>query len=535
MKNLTAIPISLISFFGFMPQLQSQPPAAPGNIFDVRQYGATGSKADSATAAIQQAVDACFKTGGGTVYLPPGAYTSGTSELKDNVTLRLEAGATLFLTANMQELRGRSRALIYAEGAKNIAVTGKGTIDGQATYELVPARGDDPEILKEIGIARSAGVDMRRYYRTGSQPYMLIINKSTNVLVQDVSVINSPLWTMRISECDRVFVRGVYLYSDLEKGVNADGIDIVSSRNVTISDSIITTADDAIVLKSPVRDKPVENVTVTNCVLTSSSTAMMIGTETYADVRHVIFSNSVIRNSNKAFGINVQDGGTVSDVIFSGITVDTSRRAWNWWGSAETFKFVLKKRTPQSKLGAIRDIVVDNVVSHARGTSTITGHAESPLENIAISNVQIFMDEENAPDKRTTDAIVADGVNGLKLRNVSVKWADDKPEPMWQSALRLKNVTDLELSNFTGRQGLKTGKDAAIVLENVSDGVIRDSQASAGTGTFLEVRGAKSKDLRLRNNDLSRAARQLGFADGALPRSVVLKGTEPAPRPPAKP
>ena len=106
---------------------------------------------------------------------------------------------------------------------------------------------------------------------------------------------------------------------------------------------------------------------------------------------------------------------------------------------------------------------------------------------------------------------------------------------MWQSAPRLKNVTDLELSNFTGRQGLKTGKDAAIVLENVSDGVIRDSQASAGTGTFLEVRGAKSKDLRLRNNDLFRAAKQLGFADGALPRSVVLKGTEPAPKPPAKP
>jgi hypothetical protein len=140
---------------------------------------------------------------------------------------------------------------------------------------------------------------------------------------------------------------------------------------------------------------------------------MMIGTETYADVRHVIFSNSVIRNSNKAFGINVQDGGTVSDVIFSNITVDTSRRVWNWWGSAETFKFVLKKRTPQSKLGAIRDIVVDNVISHARGTSTITGHAEAPLENITISNVQIFMQEENTPDKRATDAIIADGVNGL--------------------------------------------------------------------------------------------------------------------------
>jgi hypothetical protein len=261
---------------------------------------------------------------------------------------------------------------------------------------------------------------------------------------------------------------------------------------------------------------------------------MMIGTETYADVRHVIFSNSVIRNSNKAFGINVQDGGTVSDVIFSNITVDTSRRVWNWWGSAETFKFVLKKRTPQSKLGAIRDIVVDNVISHARGTSTITGHAEAPLENITISNVQIFMQEENTPDKRATDAIIADGVNGLKLRNVSVKWAEDKTEPKWQSALRLKNVTDLELSNFSGRQASRIGNAAAVVLENVSDGVIRDSRASAGTGTFLELRGAKTKDLRLRNNDLSRAARQVALADGALPNAALLQGTEPAPKPAAK-
>ena len=110
-----------------------------------------------------------------------------------------------------------------------------------------------------------------------------------------------------------VFIyRGVYLYSDLEKGVNADGIDICSSSNVTISDSIIVTADDAIVLKTIARNgkpaNPINNVMVTNCMLTSSSTPLMIGTETEADISHVVFTNCVIRNSNKGFGINVQDG-----------------------------------------------------------------------------------------------------------------------------------------------------------------------------------------------------------------------------------
>ena len=138
---------------------------------------------------------------------------------------------------------------------------------------------------------------------------------------------------------------------------------------------------------------------MTNCILTSSSTAMMIGTETQADIRHVIFSNSVIRDSNKAFGINVQDGGTVSDILFTNITMDSRRREWNWWGSAETFRFVLKRRSPASKLGAIRDVVIDNVLSHARGTSTITGLAERRLENITISNLQMFI----KPRRRRTN------------------------------------------------------------------------------------------------------------------------------------
>ena len=214
--------------------------------------------------------------------------------------------------------------------------------------------------------------------------------------------------------------------------MNADGIDIVSSRNVTISDSIIETADDAIVLKAIARDgqpaRPTENVTVTNCVLTSSSTALMIGTETEADIRHVLFNNCVIRNSNKGFGINVQDGATVSDVIVSNLTIETSRRHWNWWGSAEMCKFVLKKRTPESRLGVIRDVVVDNVVAHPRGTSTIVGHADRPIENIRLSNIDITMLPENAVDKRATHALRLEHVRGARIRDLSVRWSEDAAE-----------------------------------------------------------------------------------------------------------
>jgi hypothetical protein len=332
-------------------------------------------------------------------------------------------------------------------------------------------------------------------------------------------VLHSPLWNVRLNGCDRVFIRGVHIYSDLEKGVNSDGIDIVSSSNVTISDSIVVTADDAIVIKTQGRGgapaKPAENITVTNCILTSSSTPMVIGTETEADIRHVVFSNSVIRDSNRAFGINVQDGATVSDIRFSNITMDSRRRHWNWWVSAETFKFILKKRTPTSKLGVIRDVVIDNVITRPRGTSTLTGHPDRPLENITISNVEMVMQPEDVPDKRATDAIQVKGVKGLKIRSLSVTWNDEKPEEKWRSALTLKDVTGLELDNFTGRQGLKDGAAPVILLENVTDGILRNLRAADGSGTFMEFRGVGNKDLSAHGNELRKAARSLAFTEGA--------------------
>jgi len=507
---------------------QFQPPDGGSNrFFDVRRFGATGRREDNATAPVRAAVDACAAAGGGTVYVPPGQYTVGTIQLKDNVNLHLEAGAVFLLSQTRADFAASPRTMILAENAKNISVTGKGTLDGLAQYVYVDMRDLDVEIAEEIEIARKAGIDMRRYYRTGMQTYMFILNNCQNVLLRDVSIINSPLWTVRLNDCDRVFVQGVYIYSDLEKGVNADGIDIVSSRNITISDSVIVTADDAIVLKSIPRGnaanaKPVENIVVTNCILESSSTPLMIGTETHADIRHVLFNNCVIRNSNKGFGINVQDGATVSDVVFSNLTIETSRRHWNWWGSSEMCKFVLKKRSPSSRLGTIRDVVVNNVVAHVRGTSTMTGHPERPLQNIRMSGIQLFMNPENVRDKRATDAMRIAGIQGLRIRDCSVDWAENETEAKWQSALVLRNVSDFEIDSFAGRQGLKSSEAPAIVLDQSGDGLIHDSRAAAGCKTFIHVQGEASKNITLRDTDSKKAEKLITFENDKLRTAVEL-------------
>jgi len=516
----------LFSAFG-----QTQPDSAgqfAGLFFDVRTFGATGKRQDNATGAIRAAVNACGAAGGGTVYVPPGQYTVGTIQLKDNITLYLEAGATFLLSQSSADFSSRPRTMIFAENAKNISVIGKGTFDGLAQYVFSEMRDLDTEIVEEIEIARKAGIDMRRYYRTGMQAYMVILNNCRNALFRDVSIVNSPLWTVRLNDCDRVFVHGAYIYSDLEKGVNADGIDIVSSRNVTISDSVIVTADDAIVLKSIPRTNgsvanPVENIVVNNCILESSSTPLMIGTETHADIRHVLFNNCVIRNSNKGFGINVQAGATVSDVVFSNLTIERNRRHWNLGGSSEMCKIVLKKRTPSSRLGAIRNIAVDNVIGHVSGTSTITGHPERPIENLRMSRVQIFMNAENARDKRATDAVRIEAVKGLRIGDLSVDWTENEIEPKWRSALVLKSVSDFEIDSFTGRQGLKSSDAPAIVLDQSGDGTIQDSRAVEGCKTFVHVQGAASKNITLRNNDARKAAKAVTFENDSVQKSAEVK------------
>jgi hypothetical protein len=423
---------------------------APRNVCPVTRPGAAG---------IQAAIDACAATGGGVAYVPAGEHVSGPFWLKDNVELRLEAGAVVRLSHDAADWPRGARALVNSKAARNIAVTGRGTFDGGAQWAFEPVKGADGEIAEEQEIARRAGVAMKRYYRTGAvQKYLFVLQESEDVRIEDVTIKNAPLWNVRLQDCDRVQVRGIHLYSDLERAVNSDGIDIVSSSNVTISDSTIVTADDSICLKTEALDpspdrpvRPVENVLVTNSVLGSSSTPMMIGTETHADIRHVVFADIVVRDSNKVFGINVQDGGTVSDVRVHGVTFETSRRHWNWWGSAEVMKLVLKRRTPDSRLGRIEHITVDGARGTARGTSLVAGQAERMLEDISIANLRVRMLAENAPDKRATH--VFEWVKGLTLRNVEVAWDRQTPEPGWQSALVLRDVDGLTLDGFKGEAG----------------------------------------------------------------------------------
>jgi polygalacturonase len=481
--------------------------------FNVRDFGASGRKADLAQPAIQKAIDAAAAAGGGTVYFPPGAYTTATLRLVSNLTLHLEAGAVVYASQDPELYKqhqgigggeGQAPVLFYAHKLQNLAFTGLGTVDGQARHVWEDLKEVDGFIKAETEGARAAGVEMKRAYALDPKVNLFFIVDCENVRVENLTITASPNWGLHVQWCKDVVIRGIRLFSSLTHGVNSDGIDIDGSRNVLISDCVIETGDDAICLKSTNkggRFEPVENVTVTNCVLTSTSAGLKIGTESHGDFRHIVFSNCVVRNANRGVNIVVRDGATVENVLFSNLTLDTRRKHFNWWGDGDAIRFVVLQRTPASRVGTIRNVTVQNVIAHAQGTSLIEGFEGQPLQNITLSNVQVFMHPEEAPDKRATHAFDFRKVDGLTLREVTVHWDEQQPEPGWRSALHASQVRDLTVDQLRARQGLVGSGQPVLQLHEVRQALITRSRPQEGAGPLLKVTGAGSQGISLRHND----------------------------------
>ena len=159
-------------------------------------------------------------------------------------------------------------------------------------------------------------------------------------------------------QCQDIEIIDVKINTSLEKGVNADGIDIKSCRNVNISNCRVFTGDDAIVLKTRYED-PCENVVVKNCVLASSSTALKLGTESHGDIRNIRFENCQIENSNRGLSIVLREGGMAENVVFSNISIECSRRHFNWWGNADPILILVTKKSNQSKISSVRGVLFE--------------------------------------------------------------------------------------------------------------------------------------------------------------------------------
>ena len=483
--------------------------------YNVQNYGATGEKSHICTESIQRTIDECAQSGGGMVYIPPGNYTSGAISLKSNIRLFLEAGATLY--PYKKEGAYPKGAFIYGENLHNITLEGRGTIDGEAEYVWTDDDEKDMYIDVNRQILKSRGERLRRTFPKGVTCQLLFLVDCEDVRITGLSFVRSPSWTIHIWGCERVVIDGIYAYSHLVEAVWADGIDINCSKDVHISNCTVETGDDAIVLKSyPWFDKPArptENVTVTNCRLTSTSSAFKCCDTNFTRISHVVVDNCVIRSSNRGLAFMCHDGGELSDVIVSNVTVECTRHKWFWWGDGDPIYFRLDRRSEKTKVGSIKNILISNVVAYATGPCTITGYPSQPLEGITLDRVTIHVTNDPEAVLLTENALICRKVNDLTLQDVRIVWGSPSSE-LWKSALYLEDINHLRLENFYGRQAHDKSTAPAIALNNVIDATICGCEVQSGTGEFLHFSGNNTDNIFLFGNDFTEAEISYKLEDG---------------------
>ena len=303
-------------------------------VYDVTAAGAVGDGKTDDAKAIQQTIDRCSAEGGGRVLFPRNhTFLAGPIELKSNVELHLEATATLkanpdesiYQLSAFGENRGEGMLWLYANDAENLSITGKGTIHGNG----IAFMGKELEDSYELKPLADQTFDPR--------PHVLTLTAVKNLTIRDVTIKEGAYWTVHLIGCDGAVIDGIQLLNNL-KIRNGDGIDIDHSKNVRIANCHITSGDDCICLKNRREFEKYgscHDITVTNCVMSSRSCAIKIGSENMDSIYNVVFDNCIITASNRGLGIQNRDEGTVSDIIFSNIQLDC--RLWSdvWWGKAE--------------------------------------------------------------------------------------------------------------------------------------------------------------------------------------------------------
>jgi len=514
--------------------------ANAGTAFNVRDFGATGQKDDLAQEAIQKAVDACAAAGGGMVYVPPGEYTTGTIHLRSHVRLYVEAGATVF------SLHDKSRfdkdALLYGEDLVGVTIEGRGVFDGEAAYDRRLKGDHEDDFIRPNQVElETLGLPLLRSFPKPDQTgKMVLLVRCTDVRISGVSFLNSPSWTIHPVACERLVIDGVFIYSSLKDAVWADGIDPDGCKDVRISNCTIETGDDAIVFYSmdwfgPAR--PCENITVTNCRLSSASSAVKFCDGNIAGIRNVTIDNCVITGSNRGIAFMTFDGGAVENVVLSNLTIDTVRHEWFWWGDGEPFHFNIKKRSevhanwPPEKdrpAGTIRNVKIQNVIARGYGSSVCNGHPDSWLDGISFENVKLTVAHDpDAPYDKAVHGLVFKQARNLRLRDVEVVW-EEPGSAKWESGLAFEEVRGLILDGVTAGQApgaaSAPGADSApaVLLHQVEDAIIRDCRAAEGTGTFLLFSGEGTKNILLERNDFRKARLPYSFASGALAQALKM-------------
>lgn len=341
------------------------PPQFPAGTFNIKDFGAAGDSVTNDLPAVMKAIDACSKAGGGKVLIPAGQYfIKGPIHLQSNVNFHVQEGARIFFSQQPKDYLPAVKVrwegtvcynyspLIYGYQLKNIAITGKGMIDGAArewSMEWRKVQKPDKDRLRQMG--NDTIPEVQRVFAEGFldldgdgqddgygdgqqhylRPTLIELYECENILLEDFSIKESPFWTVHPVFSKNITVRNLTIYGAV---LNDDGVDPDSCEDVLIEGCEIQTRDDAISIKAG-RDQDAwnrpgsKNIVVRNNRLLSGANALCIGSEMSGGVSHVFAENNYIANGQHAlnFKCNLDRGGQVEKVYLRNTEIESCGKA----------------------------------------------------------------------------------------------------------------------------------------------------------------------------------------------------------------
>ena len=415
-------------------------------MYTITDYGAVGDGKTLNTAAIQRALDECGKTGG-TVLVPPGIWLTGSLFLRSNTELHLEKGAVLLgspdladyneLDAYEQNWQSTAEGwsgkhLILAIEVENVALTGEGCIDGngRAFFSTTPR-------FTGLICWKDGGCNAKDYEHCGRPGQEIVFIESRNIRIRDVQLRDMTCWSCFLYGCENIQISGLKVDNGI-RNLNTDGIDIDSCRNVTVSNCIIRTGDDAIAVRgapSHLKDNSriCENVTIQNCLFWVSADGMRIGVGN-GTIQNVLISNIVIEHAGRGLHLQncygqVSTGVNISDVIFSNIII------------RQTTSPIMVAAGTENSLAYLKNISFRDINISSPGSVIVAGAGRTRIENVSFSDVFFQLED---PDGDLEDR---EG-GGLHTEN---------------AVFRAEFAHDIRLTNF--RFSGKTARKAVSVHE----------------------------------------------------------------------